>query len=387
MKLLFLAPAIFLAAETNNLQAEVNVKNGNFYLTYTDLTSPPAAEVAVNGTINIQRTYNSKSVESSEFGRGWGWLADTCLSWDNEGGITLQNNGSGLLQIGSDISKAASNERTLELLSSNSSLLPCPELENYTRSFNKWKEDKEQRLYWTAFGIRQGLEGFRHPALGWKRPYPSRCGTLNCQIDHSFSLTRTADGYERRGNDGERQKFDVDGRLVLVQKLNGYFYRIQRSQEKKVSRMVDVNGYEIIFEYDSKGVLTGLRDSAGKKTHYEFQDGDLVRADTSDGNTYLHGYDQNHNMTSIEYIGGSKMQMEYDKKSFVTKVIERDGQVTDYQYGTDPADPDHHYWTTVRKRDASGMTRVNERHEFTAVASPDGQLSTKEVVIHLPKAD
>ena len=47
--------------------AGVNLKNGNFYINYTDIIAPGGGH-----DIEIIRTYNSKATEVGWFGFGWG---------------------------------------------------------------------------------------------------------------------------------------------------------------------------------------------------------------------------------------------------------------------------------------------------------------------------
>ena len=48
--------------------AGVNLKNGNFYISYTDIVVPGGGK-----KLEITRTYNSKSTEVGWFGFGWGF--------------------------------------------------------------------------------------------------------------------------------------------------------------------------------------------------------------------------------------------------------------------------------------------------------------------------
>ena len=51
--------------------AGVNLKNGNFFITFTDIVTPAGAH-----GFSMSRTYNSKSTQSLSFGYGWGgtWM-------------------------------------------------------------------------------------------------------------------------------------------------------------------------------------------------------------------------------------------------------------------------------------------------------------------------
>jgi hypothetical protein len=55
-------------------QAGVNLKNGNFYVSYTDIVVPGGGK-----KLEITRTYNSKATEVGWFGFGWGSLYETKL--------------------------------------------------------------------------------------------------------------------------------------------------------------------------------------------------------------------------------------------------------------------------------------------------------------------
>ena len=70
--------------------AGVNLKNGNFYITYTDII------VMVGGDeFSLSRTYNSKSAQNLSFGYGWGSALDTRLIIGGDGSVSVQEIGSG----------------------------------------------------------------------------------------------------------------------------------------------------------------------------------------------------------------------------------------------------------------------------------------------------
>jgi hypothetical protein len=70
--------------------AEVNPKNGNFFISYSDA-------VITNGqhTLDITRTYNSKSINIGWFGYGWGSKFETKLVVLPDGSAYVQENGTG----------------------------------------------------------------------------------------------------------------------------------------------------------------------------------------------------------------------------------------------------------------------------------------------------
>ena len=72
--------------------AGVNLKNGNFFISYTDVIVSGAGK-----PLEITRTYNSKSTEMGWFGFGWGSEFETHLKISADGSVIVQENGAGAL--------------------------------------------------------------------------------------------------------------------------------------------------------------------------------------------------------------------------------------------------------------------------------------------------
>ncbi len=85
--MMFLTLLLFIPL---SLFAGVNLKNGNYYVTYTDL-------IATGGghDLMVQRTYNSKSIDMGWFGFGWGSDFETYLVVSPDGSVTIHENGTG----------------------------------------------------------------------------------------------------------------------------------------------------------------------------------------------------------------------------------------------------------------------------------------------------
>jgi hypothetical protein len=71
-------------------QAGVNLKNGNFYIAYTDIVVPGAGK-----KLEITRTYNSKSTQVGWFGFGWGSKFETQLQTSADGCAVIREHGAG----------------------------------------------------------------------------------------------------------------------------------------------------------------------------------------------------------------------------------------------------------------------------------------------------
>ena len=70
--------------------AGVNPKNGNFYMTHSDVGLEKDGR-----KLEISRTYNSMASEKSWFGVGWGTQYDTKLYALPDGSVLIKENGSG----------------------------------------------------------------------------------------------------------------------------------------------------------------------------------------------------------------------------------------------------------------------------------------------------
>ena len=73
-----------------SLWGGVNLKNGNFYVSYTDIVVPGGGK-----NLKITRTYNSKSAKKGWFGYGWGSNFETSLRVSADGSVVIREYGSG----------------------------------------------------------------------------------------------------------------------------------------------------------------------------------------------------------------------------------------------------------------------------------------------------
>ena len=88
-KLIFSCLAVLFSQE---VLAGINLKNGNFYISYTDLI-PPGGNTPIN--MEVGRTYNSKSGANKDFGYGWGSSFLTYIAIQGDRSLVVHENGSG----------------------------------------------------------------------------------------------------------------------------------------------------------------------------------------------------------------------------------------------------------------------------------------------------
>ena len=87
--LLLLGSALLMTLASERVDAGVNLKNGNYYITYTDII------LTGRHDLEIERTYNSRSGSAGLFGLGWGSDYETRLDVQGDGTVVVQENGSG----------------------------------------------------------------------------------------------------------------------------------------------------------------------------------------------------------------------------------------------------------------------------------------------------
>ncbi len=73
------------------LKAGVNIKNGNFYISYSDVL----LKKYKSAFKDITRTYNSKSTEIGLFGYGWGTKFETSITVYPDGTLQVKEYGAG----------------------------------------------------------------------------------------------------------------------------------------------------------------------------------------------------------------------------------------------------------------------------------------------------
>src|SRR3954466_6939903 len=86
---LLLSTGIVGLVASNSALANVSLKNGNFFIGYTDIVYPGGFEP------RIDRIYNSKSPYKGMYGWGWGNEYESYLRVSADGSVVVHEYGSG----------------------------------------------------------------------------------------------------------------------------------------------------------------------------------------------------------------------------------------------------------------------------------------------------
>lgn len=336
----------------------VNLKNGNFYITYTDIVVPGG-----DHDLEITRTYNSKSTDNGWFGFGWGSLYETKLVVSADGSVVVMENGSGAqtrFVPKESINVDGASKKIVEAMKKKEPMSDVAVASLIKRLNN----DAELRqVYSRKYSIDTKLAD----------------GTVLYSNDRGIqTIVKEKTGYKRVNADGKTDFFDNEGKLTKISDKNGYSILFEY-KGNVLAAIKDTQAKQILLEWYPDGKIKTASYAGDKKATYAYDaKGNLTTTSDVSGNTYKYDYDGNHNLTQVTYIDNSKMVVKYDKNSFATEVIERSGESTKYKYENHPKNPDLHYWTTVVKKPVDAA-ETTSRYEYEIKAKPDGQQYTYRI--------
>ena len=349
-------------------QANVSIRNGNFFVGYTDVLHSGGME------LRVERVYNSKAGFKGIFGSGWGSDFDTHLTISADGAVILHEYGGGAEnRFESPALDVAELERAVEalLLAARSTNVVTDEdaAQLYRR---RLREDAGFRNdEWEKFR-RQGLMAARELAAGAK---------LNSVEFGGQFLTRVEGGYRRVKNSGMIEFFDEAGHLRRRSDTGGNFFEFEYDAAGRLSRAADEQGNRIWFDFNTKGLLTAARDDKGRRAVYRYSDNDrLVYSRDTDGNAYEHRYDDRGKMTQILYADGTSMEMSYSGQPYedIRSVKERDG--TRFSYGYRLVNENRDHLSVAVTKQLPGQARRSMTYEYFEGRKASGALWTERAI-------
>lgn len=343
---LILLPSIALAG--------VNTKNGDFFISYADVTQNSAGH-----ELNINRTYNSKSSYTGWFGYGWASIYETHLVVMPDGAVVVHEQGGGRenYYYPKDNSKFQAGVEKIVAAAVAQEKLDAEATADLRKKLLA-DEDARQK-YVLKYGIKTELHD----------------GEV-AQADQCSFITRVKDEYRRTKCDSSNlfgdgtDYFDLNGRLIRNEN-EGYKFTIHYSGNQP-DRIEDSLGQKLYLLWNASGQIKKVSTGTGAPilTYAYSEPGNLTMSNEIGGNEYKYEYDSNHNMTQIGYLDNTSKLMEYNDKSEITSVTEPNGSKTTYDYRDDPSNPSMHYWVTTTSIDQYGNknSQVQEYKLGTDVA-------------------
>jgi hypothetical protein len=357
---------IFLSLVTSAAFAGVNLKNGNFYISYTDIVVPGTGK-----TLDMTRTYNSKSTEKGWFGFGWGNIFETKLVKSPDGCVVIHEHGAGgttrfCPKNAVDPQKAA--QRIVDAMKKKSQSITAVTEKSLLK---KLKNNAELRhAYARKFNVQTKI------ASG-STLYSNQRGIQEVKVQK--------DGFIRKSNDGKKEYFTKFGALKKITDKNKYTIEFTYKQ-KQLFSLKDSFAKQIYFSWYSNGKIKEMWSANDKKSTFKYKGDDLVFSKDVDGNEYGFEYDNSHNLLKVVYnpnrkkgVAEDSMKMKYESKTFfISTITDRNGDSTKYNYGANPKNPKDHYWTEVAKKGFNGK-EVKNKYEYEIKSRPDGSRYTYRI--------
>jgi len=361
MKLLKLLLLCLLLPAT--LFAGVNLKNGNFYISYTDIIVPGGGH-----DLKVVRTYNSRATEKGWFGFGWGSDYETYLTVSADGSVVVHENGSGALTRFTPkaaVDPAAAAEKIIDAMRKKTTV-----------------SDK------VAANLKKKLMGDAEIRQAYARKFDVKAKLAAGTVLYSNTrglqqVHKTKKGFKRVYNDGKTEFFNGSGKLTKIKDKNGYIVSFQYEKGGVLKSIKDSQAKQLFFAWYPDGKIKEVWSVGDKKVFYKYKGDDLIETKDIAGNIFKYNYDGQHNMVGIDYADGSKKTINYDKKTqFVTEIVDRNKESTEYEYGANPKNPDFHYWTVVTKKTPNGKAAKN-KYEYEIKTRPDGSQYTYRILTEI----
>ncbi len=345
--------------------ANVSLKNGNFFIAYSDLVYPGGIEP------KVERVYNSKSSHDGIFGFGWGSDYEVYLTPLADGSVVVHENGGGAHNRftppainASEIDKAV--EMMLTAKKSTGLSAGAMEAEKQRlRNDARYRTDEWERLY-----VKKLVKA-REVAPG----------TVLKSNKYSFqTIQKVKEGYMRRFDNGQAQLFNNDGKCVRVSDRNGNYLALTYDKTGHLATFQDNLNRRMKFKFNSQGKVVRVDGDSGKVTTYDYKGNELVFSKDTAGNEYRYKYSGNgrHNLVEIKYKDNTTMQMGFfdlTKCENVNWVKDRDGTLSEYTYTGDCVSGLEHS-TTVVVKGSDGKEVSKSKYEYVEKIKLDGERYT-----------
>jgi YD repeat-containing protein len=354
--------------------ANVSLKNGNFFIGYTDLLHSGGIEP------KVERVYNSKSSHDGIFGFGWGSDYEVYLKISADGSVVIHENGGGAqnrftppnINTG-EIDKAVAEMMAAKQKSGAGISGSLAETERQKlRNDARYRNDEWDRLY------EKGLVKSRQLSEG----------TVLRSNKFSYqTINKTKDGYIRRFDNGQVQTFDNAGRLVRMADKNANFLTLGYDKTGHLAFIQDNLNRRMNFTFNRFGKVEKVVGESGKTCMYKYNGNELTYSKDADGNVYEYKYSANgrHNLVEIKYSDATTLQVGYNevnKNETVKWVKDRDGSLTEYTYtGEGPGGTQ--YSTAVATKGPDGKVISQSKYEYWEKAKVDGERYTYKLVTEI----
>ncbi len=349
--------------------ANVSIRNGNFFIGYTDVIYSGGFEP------KIERVYNSKSPFKGPFGWGWGTELDKYMEVLGDGTILVHEYGGGAesLFLAAHPSAEVFERSLRDLIQAKKSATPFKNSSEEEAYQKRLHDDSDFRADEWRELVRMKLLPTHTPEVGTV--------LVSYHFGHQ-TMRRIRDGYTLVYDDGRYQYFDLSGRLTRIFDKNNNYEDLGYDDTGKLRTIRDNYGRTLTIAFNGQGAIESVTDNRQRKSDYRYDDkANLIYAKDVDGNIYEYRYDDRHNMTAIVYSDGTTQEIDYfarDKHENVHRVKDRDGTLTEYTYDQTKGETSQ-FSVEVSVKDAKGQVLSIKKYEYVIAKTPQGEEWTQKL--------
>ncbi len=350
---------------TITASAGVNIKNGNFYISYTDQSFKN------NGGLELTRTYNSKAIEVGIFGFGWGSVIEDRLVFIGDGSIVLKNGGSGGQ---TEFSPAVVNQDLI-----NQAIMQILEAMIKNKDINNspvgLAKEKSKLLNNSDYRIGKWI---KYSNKGFLKVNFKPSGIYYVPSWGNSTITFNNNTFTNHNSWGETKTFDMEGNFTsMYDKNNKLEFSIQYDH-KKIKTLIDGAGNQLEFEMNENGQVLSINSSNGKSIYKYDAQNNLIESEDTGKNIFHHQYDNAHNMIRIGYTDGTNLKIAYDQTTFfVSQIINRDKSIVNYDYKNfytaDGSIDGDHYATWIFKQKTNSDAIDTSYYEYDIKSTAQGR--------------
>ena len=387
LRLLLFGSVLLLILTTLPAEGGVNLKNGNFFISYTD--------IVFSRQHDLTRAYNSKSTFQGMFGYGWGSEYDTYLDVQGDGTVVMHEYGGGATNTFRPPALSMA-----EIQAAVDRIIKAEEQDDRFRddTDRRKRRDKllrnaEVRRRWWSHYVKKGLIEPQHitPGTVYRS---SKMGQQRLLRTHDgfqrIKQGRRVEGFQRIKQGRRVEEFDNRGRLVVIREFSdGAIFYLVRDQKGNISKIVNQEGQEWRIHMNDNGTVARI-DTPTKKSSIYYYDGDhLIGSVDQAGNRYSYRYDHKGNMNAIGYDDGGRsiityLGTEYGGSEWTRSITKPDRTTTWYDYGSMYDRPEGQaYFTKVTELSPDGRTTLVKLYEYWIAYQSDGTEYIKRIRITL----
>ena len=343
---LLIVVAFLLLAWFGPGHAGVNTRNGNFYISYTDLiVDAPEFKVA--------RTYNSRSTEILSFGRGWGWPLDTVLRVNGDGTITVVENGSGMQRL-----YVQPRPITAELELVVEDMLRAMEGAGWIMSAPQRAQTRQELL--TNGETRRFVQNQLIDEHLIARPEIPLGARLESRSETNVVIVREPSGFYRARASGF-DRFNLDGQLIETRDRFGTGYKLRRNEKGHLREIILNGDIRLQVETDDMGLIAQIA-FQDQVTRYEYDSRrNLIHSTNVENTVFEYQYDPRGRLTFVLYENGTMLENAYDPVTgYIVRQDMPNGEALEYEYFSEtPLLPDViEQYGTITQKYRSGTSDV-----------------------------